>query len=484
MLNSLLKRLQIILMTTFLLGTLIFYFMLEAFHEEEAHQLIKENVLMFKAMQQYLSEYQKPAIYKLINDKDLSKDYFDPAILSSTYIISEVHKIFKKNHLKSDIDSHEEVELRFASDNPTNPINKATPFELEVLKKFNESDISSYKQSIIHNGKETLFFALPVLKNTQACLRCHGDPKDAPKDMLEVYGDKNGFNEKVGHIRAIDAVYSTIDSNNDMMKFFLLIEGMMLIVFIGIFFSVRFFLIQLNEKDRFIAKQSKFAAMGEMIGMIAHQWRQPLTGMSITTNNLLLDVELQDIDEKRFKDNLETVNKQIEYLSHTIDDFKNFFKPNIKSEVVDINKLIDDSCTIIDTTFKSNGIEIEKNYIDGVTAVITKNDLMQIILNLLKNSMDAYVENKMEDRIINISTNQTSQKAFIRVKDNAGGIPKEIIEKIFDPYFSTKDKKNGTGLGLYMSKMIIESHLNGQLLVETIDSSTTFTIILPKRKDK
>ena len=224
--------------------------------------------------------------------------------------------------------------------------------------------------------------------------------------------------------------------------------------------------------------------MGEMISMIAHQWRQPLTGMSMTTNNLLLDIELQDIDEKRFKDSLEIVNKQIEYLSHTIDDFKNFFKPNIKSEAVDINKLIDDSCTIIDSTIKSNGIEIERNYLDGVTVVITKNDLIQIILNLLKNSMDAYVENKIENRIINISTNQTSQKAFIRVKDNAGGIPEEIIEKIFDPYFSTKDKKNGTGLGLYMSKMIIESHLNGQLLVETRDSSTTFTIILPKRKDK
>lgn len=155
-------------------------------------------------------------------------------------------------------------------------------------------------------------------------MQCHGDPSKAPKDMIKIYGDKNGFNEKLGEIRAIDAIYSPIDSDNEMIKFFILIEAMMLVVFFGIYFTVKYFVLQLSDKDKFIAKQSKFAAMGEMISMIAHQWRQPLTGMSMTTNNMLLDIELQDIDEKRFQDNLETINKQIAYLSETIDDFKNF----------------------------------------------------------------------------------------------------------------------------------------------------------------
>ena len=120
---------------------------------------------------------------------------------------------------------------------------------------------------------------------------------------------------------------------------------------------------------------------------------------------------------------------------------------------------------------------------DGIITFTKKNDLKQIILNLVKNSMDAYIENNVQDRVINITTNKTADTISIQIKDNAGGIPKDILEKIFDPYFSTKDEKNGTGLGLYMSKMIVDSHLNGQLLVETEGKSTTFSIIIPMKKD-
>ena len=484
MLNILLFRLRVMLIVAFLVGSSVFYVVLHDFHDAEASQLIQDNVLVTKAMQKYISKVQKPAIFKLIKEKKLPEDYFDPILMSSTFIINMIHDMAHENHFKDDVHIHEDVEYKFASDNPTNPRNKTNAFESEVLKKFNNSNISSYKQRIKHDGKDTLFFAIPVSKNTNDCLKCHGDPKDAPKQMLDMYGDKNGFNEKLGEIRAINAVYSSIDSDNSMMKFFIIVEILMLIIFLTIYLIVRYFVIKLNEKDQFIAKQSKFAAMGEMISMIAHQWRQPLTGISMTANNLLLDIELQDTDEKRLQENLESISTQVGYLSATIDDFKNFFKPNLKSEAVDINKLIDDSCMVIASTIKGNGITINKNYLDGITAMTIKNDLMQIILNLIKNSMDAYIENKIEDRVINITTSQTIDEVIIDIKDNAGGIPKDVIDKIFDPYFSTKDKKVGTGLGLYMSKLIIETHLGGQLLVETQNDSTNFRIVILKKGEK
>ena len=238
-----------------------------------------------------------------------------------------------------------------------------------------------------------------------------------------------------------------------------------------------------KEQEAFALKQSRFASMGEMISMIAHQWRQPLTGMSMSINNLLLDIELGDLDEVRFKDNLELINKQIEYLSLTIDNFKNFFKPGSKCEMTDINALIDESCNIIGTSLKNSSITLEKDYQIPTIIPTKKNDLMQIILNLVKNSMDAYVENAISPRIIYINTKVLDDKVVIEIKDNAGGIKKDIIDKIFEPYFSTKDKKNGTGLGLYMSKMIIEDHLRGDLKVISNDGSTTFSIILPTKKD-
>ena len=479
---SLLRKIGFLFFVTFLFASVVFYYVLDSFYEKEEYKTIKQNVLLSEAMQEYVSLFQKPAVYNLMKEYNISKEYFNPALLSSTFIIKHVDNIFQKNILKEKLDITK-IEFKFASDNPTNPSNKANDYESKVLKKFNESNITSYSERVKRNNKDYFFFALPTRKNTKKCLKCHGNYLDAPKDMLKQYGNENGYNEKVGYIRSINAIYSEVDKDNDMLRFYSIVEALMLVIFLSIYLTVRYFIMQLNKKDILIAKQSRFAALGEMISMIAHQWKQPLTGMSMTTNNLLLDIELQDIDEKRWGKNLELINKQINYLSHTIDDFKNFFKPNTKSEMVDINSLITESCQIISSTLKNNNIIIEQNYSKGVSIMIKKNDVMQIILNLVKNSMDAYKENKIKDRVIKISTSANYKNVKIIVKDQAGGIADEIVEKIFDPYFSTKDDKNGTGLGLYMSKMIIEDHLQGNLSVQTENSSTIFTITLPKKRN-
>lgn len=136
-----------------------------------------------------LTSFKKIAVQKLVEDGRLSKDYFDSALMSSTYVISNIDNIFHDIHEKSSVHFHEKLEFKFPSDNPTNLTNKADTFESEVLKKFNSSDISSYSQIIERDGKDMLFFALPVRKNTKECLECHGNPKDAPKDMIEIRTD-------------------------------------------------------------------------------------------------------------------------------------------------------------------------------------------------------------------------------------------------------------------------------------------------------
>ena len=261
---------------------------------------------------------------------------------------------------------------------------------------------------------------------------------------------------------------------------YLVLNLFSLVVFIIIYFTRRYFFIELNNRDILLSKQSRFAALGEMISMIAHQWRQPLTGMSMSINNLLLDYELGESDAKRSKETLELVNKQILYLSTTIDDFKNFFKPDRESVRVNLKELVTDSYMIIDSSLKSSAIVVKNEIKPSIVIKTKRNDVVQVILNLVKNSMDAYKENKSKDREIIISAKESLKTLLIIIKDSAGGIPSDIIEKIFDPYFSTKDKKNGTGLGLYMSKMIVEDHLAGELSVMTKDKSTIFTIKLPK----
>ena len=279
------------------------------------------------------------------------------------------------------------------------------------------------------------------------------------------------------------AYSSSVTSLVPIWKSYLIMDIFVLIVFLIIYLTLRYFFIQLAHKDELLAKQSRFAALGEMISMIAHQWRQPLTGMGMSVNNLLLDVELGELNEKNLQKKLERISTQISYLSNTIDNFKNFFKPTLKSQVVEIKKLIEDACSIIESSLKSSGIIIDIYIDETLTLSTKKNDLTQIVLNLIQNSMDAYKEVDMKVKKIEITVLGDSKHVSIIVKDYAGGIPSEILENIFDPYFSTKDAKNGTGLGLYMSKMIVEDHLSGHLNVVVKENSSIFTIVLNKKEE-
>ncbi|MEA2073973.1 MAG: DUF3365 domain-containing protein [Campylobacterota bacterium] len=476
MLKTLLNKIKVIFVLIYIFVSVVLYYVLSSYSYESAEKKIKDNLIMAAAIQKYITDHQKPAVNKLIAQNRLDKDFFDVSLMSSTYIVANVQENFKNDnhHIYSELD------FKFASDNPTNPKNKATAFESEVLKKFNASEMSLYKEKVKHNGQDKLFYAFGVERNTDKCLQCHGVPSDAPKDMTDVYGNKNGFHEKLGEIRAINAVYAPIDSDGTMWKFYIILNLLALFIFTSIYFTLRYFFVQLVEKDELIAKQSRFAALGEMISMIAHQWRQPLTGMGMSINNLLLDIELGEVDEKKLETKLEQINTQIRYLSSTIDDFKNFFKPNLKKEEVKLKKLIDDTLLIIDSSIKSNGVAIDVDIDENLMLTTMKNDITQIVLNLVKNSMDAYKENKIEEKKIEVIATSTAKTVSIIVKDYAGGIPKDVVEKIFDPYFSTKDEKNGTGLGLYMSKMIVEDHLAGSLVVDVIDDTSSFTITLNK----
>jgi signal transduction histidine kinase len=295
-----------------------------------------------------------------------------------------------------------------------------------------------------------------------------------------MYSENNGFGESKGHLRAIVAVYTPIDADNkEMLLFFWSIEGLMSFIFLLIYGVIYHYSQTITQKDALIARQSRFAAMGEMIGMIAHQWRQPLTGMSMTVSNMKLDIELSMVDEKKWEQQLDIIEKQIAYLSHTIDDFRNFFKPNQALVLVNIKELIEGSLGVIASTLSSHNIEITIVCDDHIVLNTSRNDLMQVLLNLIKNAKDAYVDTGISPSSLTIEVTKDERLVKIMVKDNAGGISPTIIHDIFNPYFSTKDEKNGTGLGLYMSKMIIEEHLGGKLEVSSSNGSTQFIILLP-----
>jgi PAS domain S-box-containing protein len=238
--------------------------------------------------------------------------------------------------------------------------------------------------------------------------------------------------------------------------------------------------IELKNQQNLLVEQSKSAAMGEMISMIAHQWRQPLQAVSILIQKLpLLKMVNGDISDEILDDVVNQVSSQLDYMSKTIDDFRDYFKPNKRKEEVYIKNVIEKSMDFLAYSFKLNSIKINYENSSTSSLEIYLNEIVQVFINLAKNSSDAMIEKNIENREINIKTYENEKYLFIEFEDNAGGIKDSVIGKIFDPYFSTKSNKNGTGLGLYMSKTIIEEHSGGKINVYNTDVGTKFVIKLP-----
>ena len=237
------------------------------------------------------------------------------------------------------------------------------------------------------------------------------------------------------------------------------------------------------EKNRqqqvVLMEQSRLAQMGEMISMIAHQWRQPLNSLSLITQAVALKYKMNRLDDEVI-DKFDTSSKNlIAQMSNTIDDFRNFFKPEKEKILFDVTASIVNTLNILGPLLEKEQVKLdvfmpETIYIEGY-----QSELAQVLMNLINNSKDALTEHNIgTKKIIKIFTISDDEKNYIIVEDNAGGIKESVIDHIFDPYFSTKAEQHGTGIGLYMSKMIIEGHMEGKLMVENIDNGVRFTIEL------
>lgn len=239
-----------------------------------------------------------------------------------------------------------------------------------------------------------------------------------------------------------------------------------------------------KEMERKLLQSEKFATMGEMISMIAHQWRQPLNSISLTANNIRFKLMMNDeIDKNFINKEIELISSYSQHLSNTIDDFRNFFKENKTKIQTSIEVIINESLEIIRDAIQRKNITISTDYSCNKQIEIYSNELKQVILNLMKNSEDALLENEIKDAYINIKTSVQDKNCILEIKDNGGGIPSKYLLKIFDPYFSTKKEKEGTGLGLYMSKIIVEEHCKGKLEFKVLKNETTAIVMLPLKEE-
>ncbi len=231
-----------------------------------------------------------------------------------------------------------------------------------------------------------------------------------------------------------------------------------------------------EEKRKVMFWQSRLASLGEMLANIAHQWRQPLTELNLTLFSLKKAALKSDDEEvKKLYDDSKSIIKN---MSSTIEDFTNFFKPNKAKEYFKIEDSINESLSILEQLLEKEIVSVNVD-IEVIEVYGIANELSQVLINLLKNSVDAFVNSAVLIREINISVKRDGEFASIKLQDNAGGIKEKSLYKIFEPYYTTKHKSQGTGLGLFMSKMICEKGLDGSINVESTKSTTSFIIQIP-----
>jgi len=248
---------------------------------------------------------------------------------------------------------------------------------------------------------------------------------------------------------------------------------------------------KVRDKDKQMAQQARSAAMGEMIGNIAHQWRQPLSAINTTASGMQLQMQLGIATNEEISESYSKIMGYVDFLTQTIEDFRGFFREDKEKTVFNIVDTITKTLSVTSASYKDNDIHLI-NKTTGMELISfgMPSELSQVFLNILNNAKDALISNKIEHKYVQISCQKTDNENIVYIHDNAGGIPDHIIEKIFDPYFTTKHQSQGTGIGLYMSKEIVEKHMRGNLSVKnkdidiegTIYTGACFKISLPISK--
>jgi len=229
-----------------------------------------------------------------------------------------------------------------------------------------------------------------------------------------------------------------------------------------------------EEKEKMLLQQSKLAAMGEMMDAVAHQWKQPINIINMQVDMMGYDYEDKLIDQKYVDEFQQKVSSQVKHMTSTLNEFRSFFRPNKEESEFDIKAMVDKVLLLVKDEFIKNKITINVNNTNSFSLQGIENEFKHLILNIINNAKDAFNDNNIENRIItiNILTNEDSK--YLEICDNAGGIPKHVIEDIFKANVTTKEEGKGTGIGLYMSAQIAQKH-NGILSVKNENSGAKFT---------
>lgn len=295
--------------------------------------------------------------------------------------------------------------------------------------------------------------------------------KDIPVIFITGIYDKDEYKTKGYDLGAIEYITKPIHD---------ILLNSKLKVYIDIFEKRKLDIQQIAIKDKVLIHQSKMATMGEMIGVIAHQLKQPLNILSLYCNSVEDSYKYNEINNEFVEDFSKNTKEQIKFLAETIDGFRDFFNPTKQKREFEIKYAIEKSLKLMGNQFEINEINLDLDVKDEKVFGV-ETELEQVILNIINNSIDAFKERNIKNKEINIKVLSKESYTILIMEDNAGGVKESTLEKIFDPYFTTK--ATGTGTGLYMVKLVIKNSFQGDLRISNSQKGLRFIIALPKKEE-
>jgi signal transduction histidine kinase len=487
--------LSVVLVSVFIVSTLFFF--IPYVTEKNTINIVAKNSINTVEQMKLTRAYYVGSVVKDVQKyaPNIGFDYehegTNGKLPFPTTTIHNLSKIFSENT---------RVKFNLYSEYPFKPKENRvlTNKQKEILKFTQENDDGTYIGRDVINGVPVLRVAITDFMTDPSCVSCHNVHKDKTWEQGKwKLGDKRGVLEI---ITPLDEAFAANEKMRNNILIFITIAMLVLILYYSYMLSKRESeLLGKNQildakvksevekniqKEKQLVIQSRSAALGDMMAAIIHQWKQPLNGISMSNGALKLHSQLGTLDDNELNKQTVNIEKQIENMTRTMDDFKNFFKPQNEA-CYNVNDSINEVIKIVGKIYEIQNINIVTKFEDNVITSGYSNELAQVLINILNNARDAIVENDAKIKEIQISTYKHNNGCVITIKDLAGGIPESIIQDIFKPYITTKDEDKGTGIGLDMSKTIIEKvngSIEAQNIHDTIDRNSyhgaVFTIKL------
>ncbi len=510
-----------VILLAFLVGYIVllwfYHIQTRAYAISEAEKQMQDILLNHRAVHSYVEEVQKPVIYQLKEGGKLYEEFFAPELLSFTYIARKIKEYANKERAE---EHTTELYFKLAADNPRNPINQADPYESSLLKRFNDDwELKSYREVIPTDSGDQLYFAMPIGANKPSCARCHSTPDKAPEELLERYGDKAGFYEQTGDIRAMVSIRIPLKRHlDDARQIFVLLALITLAVLVGIYLIIHLFskrleqangeltdtnetlnttnlhlastLEELSQTQARLMESEKMASVGRMVAGMAHEINTPI-GIAVGASSLMSSVseELERLilgqdevsDEEleplllKLSHSAELTDSNLKRAAALIRRVRSIFISQDAAGVAtfSLQRLVDDVVEAISSQYSDSPVTVNLQ-VDDIEITGEQDSMVHLISNLIDNSMLHAFKDKIGEATITISASLHGDTVEIDYQDNGGGMSHEMAQKAFEPFVTSKRGAGMTGLGLYFCHSLVHGRMRGTMDIESSVSEQPF----------